>query len=83
MQDLLESPAPANDSSEMFSGYRGSSSLEPQPKLPGFFDAEVNQAITRISNLGGEVTNLVLRAPATIFGWIFEPERPWWPKTKG
>lgn len=66
---------------DFFGGYQGPANLEPQPTMPGFFDAELLDLKNVMSSLGARATDLAFRAPATVFGWFFESERPWWPRT--
>lgn len=82
MQDLFESPALESDSGEIFAGYRGPAGQEPQQHLSGFFDAEVYAFRERVSALGSEAVSFALKAPAGLFGWFFETERPWWPSSR-
>lgn len=82
MQDLLEAPVVEQARCDIFAGYRGPADPEPQQYLPGFFDAEISALHKRVSDVGSELVSFTLRAPAGIFGWFFETERPWWPDSK-
>lgn len=82
MRDLHRASVVGQVESDIYAGYRGPANLEPQHILPGFFDAEISALRERVSTLGSEAVSFTLRAPAGIFGWFFESERPWWPKSR-